>query len=419
MKNENDSNSLKLNLFLDRKLIAREVPSSRVMQINVVAPLSKSQVKRMPLNLGLVIDHSGSMQGSKLAYAKQAALHVVDLLQECDRVAVVIFDSYIETIVPSVEISSASRQMIRERIQQVESRSSTNLGDGWVTGGHEVAEFQTDGILNRVLLLTDGLANVGMTNPEELAGHARALANRGISTSTIGVGRDYNEHLLEGMANQGDGNYYFIENPADIPGIFEREFKELSAVTAHQVRISMKVPEGVDAQVLGSWRSTQTGDLLEINLGNLFSRQHQEIYIKILTPPASSKKALSFTAIAAARDENELEVSISTEVEFNYATRLEADAEHPDKDLLSRFAGVEVASVAIEALKLERSGRREEAGRMMDEVLAVNAYSMPAPQQEYYRNMSNRMKRGMDEFDRKTSHSQNYMLKRKHEQRGQ
>lgn len=416
MKKELEPSPLKFNLSSDRKLIAKEVPSARVLQVDVDAPLSDKQDKRMPLNLGLVIDRSGSMQGEKLAHAKRAAIHVVDLLQECDRVAVVIFDSAVETLVSNVEVTPASRQMIRERINQVESRASTDLGGGWLQGCHEVAEFQKMDLLNRVLLLTDGLANVGMTDPEQLAGHARELANRGISTSTIGIGMGYNEHLLEGMANQGDGHYYFIENPVDIPGIFEREFKELSAVTARQVKVSIKVPVGVDVQVLGSWRNVLTDGTLEINLGNLFSSQHQEIFIKLLTPPMGEKSKLTITGKVSAMDENDKALNTVAAVEFKYAPRAEADAEAADAALLSRFAPVEVASVATNALQLERAGRREEAGRLMDDVLRINACYMVLPQRDYYEKMTTRMKHGMDEYDRKLSHSMNYMTKRKHEQ---
>jgi Ca-activated chloride channel family protein len=127
----------------------------------------------------------------------------------------------------------------------------TNLRDGWLTGCKEIAATAQDGTINRTMLLTDGLANVGETDLEILAQHAFELYKDAVSTSTFGVGYGFNEQLLEAMANKGGGNYYFIERPDQIAQIFLKEFAELVGITARKVEIKLDLPSSVKWQVLG------------------------------------------------------------------------------------------------------------------------------------------------------------------------
>ena len=409
-------NNLKLHLDTDQNLIPQDIPAQRVIEISLHAPVSTGSNNRPHLNLALVLDRSGSMSGEKLEYVKLAAKHVLDMLQEQDRVAMVAYDDEISVLSTSVPVTSSNRNELKRRVSSLEIGGSTNLSDGWLAGCKEAASAAQEGTLNRSLLLTDGLANAGITDLEELAMHARELSRRGISTSTFGVGEGFNEHLLEAMSNQGGGSFYYIENPRTIPELFLREFKELSTVTARDVEIALDFPPQVSLQVLGGWRTEVTADQMRIYLGNLVSDQTQEIYIKLLTPPAGENSQLKFTAHIFGKGENGEILEVQDEISFRYENRETVEAEPRKRDVLERFGQVDLAETANEALKLERNGENEKASRMLQRSIDENASYIEPEKAKDYQHMAERMRRGMDESDRKASHYNTYNQKRRRQQ---
>jgi Ca-activated chloride channel family protein len=408
-------NQLKLTLNVDQELIARDMPSQRILEIVLQAPDSPGRLTRPSLNLALVIDRSGSMEHEKLEYVKKAAVHVLDLLSEQDRVALVAFDDEINLLSPSLPVTAENRVDLQNRIRPVEAGGSTNLSGGWLTGCQEIAASVQEGMLNRALLLTDGQANRGITELEELATHARELSRRGISTSTFGVGQGFNEHLLEAMANQGSGSFYYIETPNQIPDLFAREFTELAAVTAREVEVIVDVPAQVNASVLGGWRCETHGGQLHIYVGSLYAGRSQEIYIRLLTPPGGAISQLTFPVSVSVQGEDGETYRQRAELALQYASQAESEAAPRRQDVLQRYAGVDLADTAGEALKLERAGERDKASRLLSLSLDNNRqFADPAKVKEY-EDMSRRMKHGMDEFDRKTSHQNAYNQKRRRE----
>jgi Ca-activated chloride channel family protein len=403
---------LTFEIHSEQELIPRQVPCQRVLELALQAPSATSPTERIPLNLALVIDRSGSMSGGKLENVKQAALHVLDQLQDCDRIAITAYDDEVLVVSESVAVTSAAKADLRVRIQELRTGGSTNLCEGWLRGCQFIADTLLEKGVNRALLLTDGLANVGVTDLEELATHAKQLHRRGVSTSTFGVGTDFNEHLLEAMANQGGGNFYFISSPNLIPELFQREFKELSTVTARDVEITLTLPDAVDAQVLGGWKFEKQTNKLVISAGSIAADQRRELYLKLLLPPHAKKEKLEFQAAARAKGEEGILLEEKITFTFRYADKAAVDAAQNDHALLERFSLVEVADAATEALKLERQGRREEAHNMLNLALAA-APALPEAEAMRYRKIAERARRGMDEQDRKATHYAQYIGKQR------
>src|SRR5262249_46226237 len=159
-----------------------------------------------------------------------AAVYAVQQLLPDDRVSITVFDDRVQAIVPNT--SAEDKGAIVKLVQGVRPGNSTNLHGGWKEGGAQVGQHLLAGGLNRLLLLSDGLANVGETDPDAIATAVNRLAREGVSTTTLGVGDDYNEDLLEAMARSGDGSYYYIESPQQLPDIFQSELKGLMATFA-------------------------------------------------------------------------------------------------------------------------------------------------------------------------------------------
>ncbi|HSM25840.1 MAG TPA: VWA domain-containing protein [Anaerolineaceae bacterium] len=408
-----ENNKIQLKINAEQSLIAREVPSQRVLEITVVAPTKEKKSTRAVLNLALVIDRSGSMSGEKLEYVKQAAAFVVDRLEENDLCALVAYDDQVHLLSSSIKMTGANRNEMKRLIREIRIGGTTNLSGGWLQGCQEVAATSDEKSINRTLLLTDGLANAGITDLEELAKHARELANRGVSTSTFGVGLGFNEHLLEAMSNQGRGNFYFIETPMQIPDIFLKEFNELATITASDVEIELEIPTQVNVELLGGWANNKKDGKFTIFAGNLYSGQNQEIYLKVLTPPAADKKELDFSARVMAKDEDGKVIEDKAKWIFRYADAESVQKEDRQQDLLERYATVEMADRSTEALKLERAGEREKAHRLMNQSIQSNMPYLSEEILEKYQNTSHRMKRGMDETDRKSTQYDAYRDKRR------
>lgn len=218
-------------------------PMTLDVLVRITPPTVQPTPDRTSLNLSLVIDRSGSMQGTKMHYAREAAKFAVENLLPSDRISVVLFDDRIETLVSST--LATEKHTLLEKIRQVHSRGSTALHAGWVEGGVQVSQYLNPEQLNRVIVLSDGLANVGETRLDAIADDVHGLAQRGVSTTTLGIGDDYSEDLLAAMARSGDGNFFHIESPDQLPEIFETELSGLSATLGQRVSLGVESKSGV------------------------------------------------------------------------------------------------------------------------------------------------------------------------------
>lgn len=403
--------TLSLTATCDRQFVACEVSSQRTIEWTIMVPNDERPAERAPLNLALVLDRSGSMVGDKLRYVQQAACHVLDLLGENDRVAVVAYDDQINILSPSVPVTETARADLKQRINALMQGGWTNLSGGWLEGCRAVAEHLRSEQVSRALLLTDGLANRGITDIEELAHHARELRQRGVATSTFGVGLDFNEHLLEALAAQGGGHFYFIERPDQIPGMFRQELGELLTVVAREAFLTIDIPTGVAVELLGDLPHERDSRRLRVFFGDLCAGEQRRLYTRALTPPDMPGTSVVVRGELGYADLDGKTEVVSAELAFSYEREAAVLRLPVNEDVLRRASEVEMAAAATEALRLERAGRRHAAQAMMQHTLAAAAPYMSAAAAASYDELQARMAHGLSEGERKQQHFKAYKLR--------
>ncbi|MEX2244775.1 MAG: VWA domain-containing protein [Fimbriimonadaceae bacterium] len=198
---------------------------------------------RTPLNLCLVLDRSGSMEGPPLDYAKQAASYVVDLLSPNDVLSIVVFDETVDVLMPPQKVTN--KQAIKDGVAQIQPGYTTNISDAMTLAAQQLKSLDDLSRATRMVFLTDGEPTAGIKEFQPLVTHAGDIKARGITCTFLGFGPEYNEELLAAMAKKTGGNYYYISQPQLIPEVFRTELEKLITVAAMNVRLSLRLSRWV------------------------------------------------------------------------------------------------------------------------------------------------------------------------------
>jgi len=276
--------TVRLDTRVDRPLLVTKGGEQRVVIRIDVEGAGGARLQRNPVNLAVVLDRSGSMSGRKLEQAKQAARMLVDQLDRDDVFSLVVYDTGVDVLVPAGRLEDRKRS-IQRKIDRLQTGGSTALYGGVETGGAELKEFLDRNRINRVILLSDGIANVGPSSNREIAGLGQRLARTGISVTTVGLGHDYNEDLMTALAEASDANYYYVADVEELPRVFRKELGELKSIVARDVIIRIECPKGVrPIRILG--RSGKlSGQNEEIVFATLADGQSRELFVECVVSP--------------------------------------------------------------------------------------------------------------------------------------
>ncbi len=243
--------------------------------------------RRRPLNLSLVIDRSGSMGGDKIAYTRQAAQFLVQNLGARDFLSIVLYNEAVETLLQPESVTH--KDAINQRIATIKAGGMTNLSGGWLQGCNLVATNWRSDYLNRVILMSDGLANRGITSPLKLVSMAQQKHDDGISTTTMGLGADFNEDLLMAIADAGGGAFYFIESPEVAPLIFEEELRGLLSLVGQNLVVSIEpTPDVTHVSQLNAYNMHTDGTSVSFDLGDVFGDEVKTLVLELVIPALKS-----------------------------------------------------------------------------------------------------------------------------------
>jgi len=235
--------ALEVVLNTRKSVLARNSGESLDVLLRLRAHEEEVGRTRAPLAVSLVIDRSGSMNGGKLEEAKRCALDLLSRLQDHDQVSVIIYDDIIEVLLETMSARIA-KTLLPLRLEDVQSRGGTDLHGGWLSGAQSLAPLVSRGnnLMTRVILLSDGQANEGITSVEEICAHVRELASAGVTTSTVGIGLGFNEELMTAIATAGQGNSWYGQRAQDLAESFDAEMGFLTSLVWQDVRVHLQTP---------------------------------------------------------------------------------------------------------------------------------------------------------------------------------
>ncbi len=311
------------------------------------------------MNLALAIDVSGSMQGDKIAAARQAALAMVQSLTARDRLSIVAFDSTAELLLDGRAMDAAGREAACAVIGKLIDRGGTNLFDGWLLAAERVAVAMAEvpQASHRVLLLSDGQTNEGVTDRREIAHHAGALLERGVVTSVLGIGDGYDEELLGAIAEAGGGNMHDAGQSPEIGEIVIAELQESRAALLERVTLRVSVPANVRAEIVGAWANAALPGLLEVVVGSLMPGQTKRIVVRLHCPAGAPGTSVLFGVSASSATVE----TRAVEVELTLARGTDNNAQSVDAGRCLAVVQAWQADALRQAVRMNRDGDRRTA----------------------------------------------------------
>ncbi len=322
--------------------------------------------ERTPANVALVLDESGSMTGEKLEEAKEAALLAVDLLNEEDILSIVSYDSHVRILVPATRV--ADKSDIRRAIRAMKAGGQTALFAGVSKGAREIRKFIDKERVNRIILLSDGQANVGPSTATELGELGMSLGKEGISVTTIGLGAGYNEDLMANLAGYSDGNHAFVEDPEDLVKIFNYEFGDVLSVVAQDLLIRIEFEDGIlPLRILG-----RNGDIIgrevTTRMNQLYSDQEKYILLEVEVPEGAADQTRDLASVTVSYQNmaNRQQENVRDKVSVSYSSSSDEVARSRNRAVVTTATKQVANEMSKQALELRDEGKREEAQSLLN-----------------------------------------------------
>jgi Ca-activated chloride channel family protein len=361
---------LQLQAVFDNDYINAARPEARYLEVLVTtSPGIDRQRKRVPLNLALVIDTSGSMgDENKLNYVKQAAIAMLKRLRPEDRLAIITYDTSAKVVLPSSPVRM--EREARWLIESLRANGGTNLGAGLSEGYRQLREFAGPSTTNRLLLLSDGKANTGITSSAELSRMVLAQADAGISLSSFGVGLDFNEDLLAALSESGRGMYYFIDHPESMEAILAKEFNSVERLVAADIKVTVTLGGDMVIEQVFANNFTINGNTVSVRFGDLAAGERRRMQIRFQPrrrrPGSVNNAARVDVSYTIPGDSGS--GSLSRGVGLAYIENAKTAEANLNRDVAERSAVFEANHAKQEAARAFDRGDRSQADSILDRV---------------------------------------------------
>ena len=340
-----ESADIKLRTELGQSSYFGEKGQKTYLRIDLEG-IRREETERTPVNIAIVIDKSGSMNGNKLAQAKEAAIMAVERLGRDDYVSIITYSSKVDVLMPSTRVTNTTE--FRHRIKSIRSNGQTALYAGTKRGIHELEEFLDENRVNRVILLSDGLANVGPSKPSDLEKLGQMAGSKGISITTIGLGLGFNEDLMTKLAYASDGNHAFVKHERDLVDIFNKEFGDVLSVIAQDIEIIIECEVGIKPIRLLGRRAEVRGQTIRVKLNQLYGAQSKHLIIEAELDEAHEEGDQPFAKVTidyrSLQNKSREMLSANTKINFT-----------KNKKRAAKAVNKRVMSDVIEQIAIERN----------------------------------------------------------------
>lgn len=355
----------KLDVSLAHPTLLSDSPQTTYVKVGLTGFELAPNEKRPPVNIALVIDKSGSMQGDKIEQAKTAAINALNMLTPDDIVSVIAYDTAVSVVWPATKLTD--KVSVRNAISGIGAYGNTALFGGISKGAAEIRKFLARDRVNRVILLSDGLANVGPSSPTELGYLGSSLLAEGISVSTLGLGLGYNEDLMFNLAQASDGNHVFVEDPNYLAHVFKREFNDVTSVVAQEIIIRIECAPGVRPVRLLNIDGDISGQNVHVRMNQLYAGHEKYAILEVEVQPGEPlmSRRVANVNVSYANLRNGSNDSLFAYADADFNPRPSVVESTINKKVMAEVI-LQIANLQNElAVRLRDEGKLNEASRVL------------------------------------------------------
>lgn len=336
------------------------------MAVSLTAP-GQEKMQRPMVDLAVVLDRSGSMEGENLSQAKLAARQLISNLDNADRFSLTVYGTDVEVLFPSTVATEAAKQSALAIISSIYTDGGTNLSGGLTAGQSQLLSLsETTGRVQRIVLISDGQANEGIVDREELSNLAYRTSAQGISITTVGIGLDFDEQTMTRIAVSGRGNYYFAESADMLAELFDTELKRLGATVATRINLRITPQEMVQVREVIGYPLVRQGHDWIVNLPDMHAGETRKVIVALRVQGSGSgtMQLADVSATFTSADSGEVQ-ALNQSLRAQLTTQQSVVDNHRDRDANRLIERARTAQVIDQATALYEGGKREKAQQLM------------------------------------------------------